>query len=78
MIPGPFISAMTVSSPIGRRILPLPFLCGPSALSSMHALPFSPVGFSGDTALDRSPLKVVILFNKFIILTPFLFVVWVN
>ena len=56
MIPGPLISAMTVSSPIGNLMLPRPFLDGPRALASIHALPFSPVGFSGDTALERSPL----------------------
>ena len=37
-------------------MLPRPFLDGPRALASIHALPFSPVGFSGDTALERSPL----------------------
>ena len=56
IIPGPLISAITVSSPIGNLMLPRPFLDGPKALASIHALPFSPVGFSGDTALERSPL----------------------
>ena len=58
-------------------MLPRPFLDGPRALASIHALPFSPVGFSGDTALERSPLYVMILLSKFIIFS-FLYCMLIN